>query len=387
MYTIAYIDRTNFSFAMAAVQQEFGLSSGELGLASGVFFAGYVLFQIPGGYLGQRWSARKFVFWCLLFWGAAATLCGLARSFTELLVLRFCLGMGQGGVWPATAVLLAEWFEPEERARANGVWVLGQPVAMILSSPLSGLLLDHHSWRTMFVVEGLLPVFFAAVWWRVVEGRPPRAGVGASAQAGQPTLSLRARIALLADRNVGVLAAMNFAFSCGLYGLVLWMPTGIASFGELSNAHVGLLTAVPFLFAGAGALYNAHRSDKAGERRWHGAICCAVAGLTLGVGSQSGAAAPVLGMALLCLTYAAIYGSFGPRWALMTEVVPAQSAGLALGLVSGIGNIGGICGPYLFGALRDRTGDFTTGAYFLSGCLVLAGILILCLREKRRAAR
>jgi MFS family permease len=110
MYTIAYIDRTNFSIAIPSLQREFHLSASQAGLASGIFFAGYFLSQMPGGYLAQVWSAKRFIFWALLFWGAAASLCGLSRSTAELLIFRFFLGVGEGGGWPATIVLLANWF-------------------------------------------------------------------------------------------------------------------------------------------------------------------------------------------------------------------------------------------------------------------------------------
>ena len=120
MYTIAYIDRTNFALAMPSLQKEFHLDSGMAGIAAGIFFVGYVLFQMPGGYLAQVWSAKKFIFWALLIWGGFATLCGFAQTYQQLLIFRFLLGVGEGGVWPATVVLLSNWFAPEERARANG---------------------------------------------------------------------------------------------------------------------------------------------------------------------------------------------------------------------------------------------------------------------------
>src|SRR6266481_2810678 len=175
MYTIAYIDRTNFSLAIPSLQHEFNLTSSQAGLASGVFFAGYFLSQMPGGYLAQIWSCKRVIFWALLFWGLAATLCGFSHSLVELLIYRFALGIGEGVVWPATVMLLANWFPPEERARANGYWVLCQPVAIVLSNPLSGWLLDHYNWRAMFIVQGLLPILFAAVWWRAVEDQPSEA--------------------------------------------------------------------------------------------------------------------------------------------------------------------------------------------------------------------
>ena len=383
MYTIAYADRTNFALVISSLQHEFHITSGQAALASGIFFAGYFLSQMPGGYLAQVWSAKRFIFWSLLFWGVAATLCGFCHSLRDLLILRFCLGLGEGGVWPATIVLLANWFEPHERARANGYWVLCQPAAIVASSPLSGWLLDHYNWRMMFIVEGLFPVLFAAIWWWAVEDRPSAARWAKErdpepfqAQVGTSQSRPPSRLGFLWDRDVILFLILSLAFSCGAYGLLIWLPSTIRSLGTRNNFLIGILTALPYLLAGIGAVWNSRRSDRTRERKWHTAIPSVVAGLTLAAGFLCSAKFPVLGLILTCITGAAIYATLGPKWALMTELLPRHTAGLALGLINGTGNIGGFAGPYVVGVLRDNTGGFLAGFLFLSACLVLAGVLV-----------
>ena len=100
------------------------------GQAAGIFFLGYLLLQIPGGYLASRWSARKIISLCLVFWGLCAVGCGLSRTFRQFEVMRFLLGVAESGVFPATLVLLACWFPRYERARANAYWNLCQPLAV-----------------------------------------------------------------------------------------------------------------------------------------------------------------------------------------------------------------------------------------------------------------
>ncbi len=387
MYTVAYIDRTNFSLAIPSLQREFHLTSGQAGAASGVFFIGYVLSQMPGGYLAQVWSAKRVIFWSLIFWGAAAVFCGLSHSLNELLIYRFLLGLGEGGVWPATVVLLANWFAPHERARANGYWVLCQPAAIIVSSPLSGWLLDHYDWRMMFIVQGLFPIVFALMWWWAVEDRPSEARW--SREDDTPNLrkddlkldgEAAGRFAFFTDRNVLLFMISNIAFSCGAYGLLIWLPSAIKTWGARDNLMIGILTAAPYVFAGAGAVYNSRRSDRDNERLWHSAVPSIVAGAALILGFHFSGAIPILGLSLLCVTGAGLYASLGPKWALMTEILPKRSAGMALGLINGFGNIGGFGGPYAVGALRDATGSFGAGIIFLSVCLALSGVLILFLR-------
>src|SRR5512146_2857919 len=123
MYTIAFVDRTSISRALPQIGRELHMDSAQQGNAFGLFFFGYVLLQIPGGYLAERWSAKKFVSALLVTWGLCAVVCGLVRTQNEFFFMRFLLGVTEGGVWPATLVLLAHWFPRAERARANAYWM------------------------------------------------------------------------------------------------------------------------------------------------------------------------------------------------------------------------------------------------------------------------
>ena len=136
MYTIAFMDRVNVGFGITGIEKTLSVSATIAGLVSGIFFVGYVLLQIPGGQLAMKWSAKKFVFIMLIAWGIFAILTGLVQNVTELLIVRFLLGVAEGGVWPATLVLLGRWFPMEERARANSYWMFCLPVASIISSPI-----------------------------------------------------------------------------------------------------------------------------------------------------------------------------------------------------------------------------------------------------------
>ena len=156
-YTIAFIDRTNISLALPSMSRDLHMDPAQAGDAAGVFFWGYLLLQIPGGYLAQRWSAKKFVSILLVLWGLAAVACGLVTTWRELWVMRLLLGVAEGGVWPAVLVMLSHWFPRAERARANAYWMLCMPVAVVVSSPLSGWILGRWDWRVLLIAEGALP--------------------------------------------------------------------------------------------------------------------------------------------------------------------------------------------------------------------------------------
>ena len=141
MYTIAFIDRNNVSFGFSGMEKTLGFGATISGLVGGIFFIGYLFLQIPGGHIAAKFSAKKFVFWTLIIWGITAFCTGFVQNLGELLTLRFLLGVCEGGVWPATLILLSKWFPLNERARANSYWMMCIPLASIIMSPLSGWIL------------------------------------------------------------------------------------------------------------------------------------------------------------------------------------------------------------------------------------------------------
>src|SRR5215472_14825898 len=161
-YTISYVDRTNVSLALdpkiSTMMRDLAMDDKMKGEAAGIFFFGYVLLQIPGGYFASHWSARKVISLGLVAWGLCAAGCGFAQTYRQFEVMRFFLGVAESAVFPATLVLLANWFPRAERARANNAWFLGA-----------------LGWRQMLVLEGMLPFLFLPIWWFCIRDHPRQA--------------------------------------------------------------------------------------------------------------------------------------------------------------------------------------------------------------------
>ena len=176
MYTISYVDRTNVSLALdpkiSSMMHDLLMDDRMKGQAAGIFFLGYVLLQMAGGHLAGRWSAKKLVSLCLIFWGACAVACGLAKTFYQFEIARFLLGVSESCVFPATLVLIAHWFPSAERARASAFWNLCQPLAVVVSAPVTGWLLGAYGWQTMLILEGALPFVWLPIWWFFITDRP-----------------------------------------------------------------------------------------------------------------------------------------------------------------------------------------------------------------------
>ena len=141
-YSLAYVDRSNFSFASAAgINDDLGITKGMSSLLGALFFLGYFFFQIPGTIYAERRSVRKLIFWCLLLWGGFASLTGVVNNIPMLAAIRFALGIVEAAVMPAMLVYISNWFTKSERSRANTFLILGNPVTVLWMSVLSGYLI------------------------------------------------------------------------------------------------------------------------------------------------------------------------------------------------------------------------------------------------------
>jgi len=390
MYTIAYVDRTNISLALPSMRSQLHMDAEQAGSAAGIFFWGYLLLQVPGGYLARNWSAKRLIALLLVLWGACAIGGGLVQTERQFWLARVLLGVAEGGVFPATLVLLTNWFAKAERAQANAYWMLCQPLAIVLSAPVSGWILGRWNWRVLLVAEGALPMAWCIVWMLGVEDHPEQAPwlnpeerdsiVGVlKREAAESGADSQARfLPLLLEPLVWLLIAVYFLLNCGGYGFLFWLPSALARAGSFSGVRIGLLYSMPYILAGLVMVLNSRHSDRQGERRRHVALPLAVAGVSLSAAVVANGHSPILTFALLCLAGAGPYAAIAPFWALPAELLPRQVAGPAMGLINAIGTLGGYFGPLVVGVLNQRFGDFRYAFVALGiGLLAAAGLALI----------
>lgn len=387
MYTIAFVDRTNISLALPAMRADLHMDPEQAGSAAGIFFWGYMLLQIPGGYLAEHWSAKRFVAILLVVWGACSAATGLVRTGQEFWAMRLLLGVAEGGVWPATLVLLAHWFPRAERARANAYWMLCLPVAVVVSSPISGWMLGRFGWRMMLITEGLLPLAWLVIWLSMIADHPRQARWISTQERGAletilakesqelETAERPGYLSTLARPGVLAMVMVYFLQNAGNYGYLFWLPSAIQSVQKVSGTRTGWLFSIPYVLTGMGMVAMSRHSDRQRERRGHVAAGYAWGGLFLLAGVLLSRSSVVLSGAAIALVGAGSYGVLGPFWAIPTETLPKGASGSAMGLINAIGNLGGYFGPLMVGFLNKRTGNFVYGFGFLGAGLVLAAIL------------
>lgn len=398
MYTISFINRTNISLALPAISRDLHLSASQAGGVAGIFFWGYLLLQIPGGYIAERWSAKRLIAVMLAAWGLCAIGCGLAQNWQQLVVMRFLLGVSEGAVYPATLVLLSHWFPRSERARANGFWNLCLPLAVVFSSPLSGWILDQWDWRVMLIASGVVPFVWLVLWVIFIEDSPGKAKWISPAERDylERTLASEHEVRVPAGRDtylqtllqpqVLVMVGIYFCFIFGTVGMLFWLPTVLARSVQGSNFLISVLYIVPFIVSAVAMVGNSLHSDKARERRVHAAIPLLGGGVFLLAAVATIGVSPLLAYIFLSLAGVGLFGPLGPFWSIPSETLPKKTVGSAIGLINAVGSLGGYFGPLAVGYLERQTGSFHLAFCMLALALLLGGALCLLLNPVRQQA-
>ena len=393
MYMLAYLDRTNTAMILPYINSDASsqihLTKADEGIVSGIFFFGYMFLQIPAAILAERWSAKKTVAILMFLWGFAAMAVSFVQSNGQFYTARFILGFFEGGVWPSVLILIANWFPLKERARANSLWMCCLPLSSVLISPITGILLDHFSWRTVLFVEGVPPLIWAIVWLLVVSDHPRDATWASGAEreyieaelaadeASKPVIDSDGKGGYLAaarSPHVWQLIVIYLCFMGGFYGYTLWLPTVVKGLVSGSSASsVGLITAIPYIFAVVGMLAVSSWSDRTGDRRMAIAVPLFIGAVALTIGQL--VHNPIVNIVLLVIVAIGVYSPYGPYWAVPGAYLRIEALAGGLGLINALGNLGGFLGPYLVGWLADLTGSAATGYYALAGLLVAGAVL------------
>ena len=391
-YTIAYIDRVNISMALPSMSRDLVMDSVQGGSAAGIFFWGYLLLQVPGGHIANRWSAKRFINILLIAWGIAAVGCGFVRNWHELWIMRLLLGITQGGVFSATLVLISHWFPRRDRARANALWMICGPIALIISSPLSGWILEHWNWRVMLISEGTLPFIWLALFNVLIYDHPHAARWISAEECHYVEETLKRENDELESANsestlrailrpqVLLLTLIYFIRMSAEIGFLMWLPSALARAKTLSNLGVGGLSTIPFIVAIVAMLVNSWHSDKTGERRDHVSLPFAIGGVFLLAGVLTSEHWPVLAFVFVCLTSIGTYGPLGPFWAIPTQTLRRDVAATTMGVITAVGSLGGFFGPVVIGYLKKHDGNFQHGFGLIA--IALLGISMLSLKIK-----
>lgn len=399
LYVISFVDRVNISFAALTMNKDLGITSEQFGIVAGVFFFGYVLSGIPSNLLLHKFGARVWITVILVVWGSFALLMGFVHSVRELYVLRFLLGLAEGGYFPGVALYLTYWFRQREQAQCIALFLTGVPASNIVGAPISGWILDHirwmhwPSWRWLLVLEAIPAIIFGIATYFVLPSNPSEAKFLNADEREWVQRELErertAKVAIKSFRSIQALGIWRvwhsgllvFSSNCGLYLLAFWMPQLLKSFsGQLSNSAIGYLVMIPHI-AGLIVMVGVSRSsDRRYERKFHLAIPALFAGTAMVLlGTPHSIAVTV---ALLAVSIAGMVSIYGPAYSLPNELLSGTAVAAGLGLASAIANSAGYVGPYAAGWISQRTGSLYGGLSAAGISLFVCATLALLLPKK-----
>ena len=394
-YAVAYLDRVNIGFARLQMLDDLAFSETIYGLGAGMFFIGYVLFEVPSNVILHRVGARIWIGRIMISWGLVSASFMFVASPTMFYALRFLLGVAEAGFYPGIILYLTYWFPSYRRARVIALFMTAIPVSGILGGPLSGWIMDTFAghrglagWQWLFVIEGMPAIVLGVVtiWYlddgirsarwlnaeekRVLEDRLREDSVG--------VLQDRSVWSILGDRRIWHLSGIYFCAAMGQYGLTFWLPALMQAAGVKGALEIGLLTAIPYSAAVVGMILFGRSADRRRERRWHAAMPFLIGAVGLSLTVQAGAHTA---LAVVCLSIAAIgILSAAPLfWGLPTAFLGGAAAAAGIATINSIGNLGGFVSPYVVGWLRDATSSSAMGMYVIVVVLLLGagGILLV----------
>jgi MFS transporter, ACS family, tartrate transporter len=396
LYIVNYIDRVNVSFANLRMSADLGFSDRIYGLGVGMFYVSYVLFEIPGAIIVERWSARKWIARIMISWGFVTIVTGFVHNAGQFYAVRFFLGAAEASFLPGMIVYLTHWFCVRDRSRAIACLFAAIPTASLIGSPAAGWLLGVHwwqlpGWRWLFILEGVPAIVLGIITVFYLTDLPSHAQWLPANERDwlvselQAELSAKKRLReytimeACCDRRTLLLAAVYFLAITGALGNIYWIPTFVKRLSGFSNREVTSLLVIPALIGILGTLINGWHSDKTGERRWHAAIPLIAAGLMYGLLMSADRHVP-LGISFLLLGSGFLYAFYPVFWAMPTMILSESAAAASFGLIASVAQLGGFAGPYVIGFLNDRTHSLTAGFAFIALVYVAAGGLILSLR-------
>jgi len=392
---ITYMDRQVLAVARPVISRELGISLVMMGWITFGFRISYALFQIPGGWLGDKIGARRALTLIVSWWSAFTAFTALAWSAVSMLVIQVLFGLGEAGAFPIATRSLARWMRPTERGFAQGVTHAGSRLGAFLTPPIVVIIIAKFGWRSAFFVFGVLGVAWAIAWFLYYRDTPEEhRGVNAAEReligSGRKRSEHVPWREILSHGNLWILAVMYFCYNFNLNVYQDWFPTYLHDSRGLTLAKMGFYASLPLLAGVLGDLAGGWCSDAVLRatgrvnlaRRW-----VAIAGFVL-----SGAATipavlahdAKVSVAFYCVAFFALEWTVGISWAVPLDI-GGDFAGSVSAVMNSLGNLGGAISALVATNLASRLG-WNVPFYLTSALCAIAVLLYLKIDATRKIA-
>ena len=404
----SYLDRINISFAKLQMVKDLGLSDAIYGLGAGIFFVGYLIFEVPSNLMLLKIGARKWIARIMVTWGLISAAMLFVKSPASFYAMRFLLGVAEAGFFPAILLYLTYWFPTQRRAKVTALFMTGIPMAGVVGGPLSGWIMDNmHNqsglagWQWLFLLEGIPTIFLGVAAFFYLDDKVADATWLSSEQKDlisrdlakeQVSSKLHSIRDGLTNPRILLLSTIYFFYAMGLYGITFWLPSIVKASGITTPLNIGLLSAIPYAAATITMIVVGRSSDTTGERRWHLAIAGVGGALGLWL-SVMFAGNTLIAMFGLTIGTMGVMTTISQFWTIPPALLSGSAAAAGIALANSCGSVSGVVSPYVIGWIQTISGNTGSGVLALAFCMVIGSLLVLALpgqlvniASKRRSA-
>jgi MFS family permease len=403
-YFCAYLDRVNVGMAASTMMQQLGFSSTVFGFGAGLFFIGYFVAEIPSNLILDRFGARRWIARILITWGVISGLTAFVWNDWSFYAVRLLLGLAEAGFFPGVVLYLTWWFPAYYRTRMMAMFYSSVVVSNIIGQPISGLLLHMdgmlglHGWQWLFVIESLPSIIMSFVIWQFLTDRPAdaewlrpdqRAWLTdrlASERAEREAIHKFSLAGAFAEPRIWLLTIAYVGLNAANYGVLFFLPLIVKGLGVSTNL-IGVVSALPFLFALFVMNIWGWHCDYTGERTWHIAGPCFVIAGGMAACSLIGVGHPVIIMVALIFSQMGQQCAAVTFWSLPTALLSGTAAAGGIAMINATGSLGGWLGPWMFGLVKDLSGSDNIALLFLALTPIACAAGVIATRHDRRLER
>jgi MFS transporter, ACS family, tartrate transporter len=402
-YFLCYLDRINVGFAALTMNKDIGLDPAMFGMASGAFFWGYFLFEVPSNLIMEKVGARMWIARIMVTWGILSGATAFCTGPWSFMTVRFLLGVAEAGLYPGMVLYFTYWFPDHHRARIVAGFTLALPIAVGLGAPLSTGLMELNGlwglagWKWMYLAEAVPTVVLGVVVLFYLTDRPAmaqwlsaeeRTWLASTIENENRQVEAHGTISLMQsfwDPKVLLLTLNYLGIVTASLGMLIFLPQIVKSLG-FTNMQVGWVTMIPYACGAAAMVFVGWLSDRSGERRLNLFVTCILGMIGLVIcGLFVNSYWAIVGMSIAAIGF---YGTKGPFWSMPPMFLTGSAAAASIAWINSVGNLGGFFGPSIVGWAKEITGSYAGGLYALAAFALMSAIVSLFwLNIPRRVAR
>ena len=393
----AFLDRVNVGIAKLQMLDSLGFSETVYGLGAGLFFVGYILFEVPSNLILQKVGARFWIARIMVTWGILSGVTMFVRTPGQFYVARFLLGLAEAGFLPGALLYLTYWFPDAQRGRIVALFMVGLPMSSLLGAPLSGWILSSfdgvhglQGWQWLFALEALPSVVLGVLVYTFLPGKYHNARFLTPVELALLTQDIGTDQEekkghqlgqAFSDPKVWAVGYLDLCILLCFYSISFWMPTMLREAGVRSAGEIGALMAIPNALAVVVVLVTGISSDRFRERRWHVAVpfLCSAIGLIASAFCSGSVVATVV---VLSLANAGAAAAMPVVWSLPSTFLKGTAAAAGIAFACSIANLGGFASTYFLGWLKEQTHSMSAGVITFGVCLLAGCVLALAMPKR-----